>query len=305
MASYRRAIAFNPNLAEAYVNLGNALGEQGEQDEALTALRRAVDINPNLSEAHNNLGIIFRNLGKMKEAETAYRRVLDIDPGNSTARHMLAALTGETPETAPKQYVIDLFDEFSNRFDRHLLQRLEYKTPSLLRLALDSQIQGKARFRNAIDLGCGTGLAGQEFRNIADRLSGIDISPKMVDQAKGKRIYDDLRVGDFTDFLNTSGEQYDLITSADVFVYLGDLKPIFDSIQRCAAPEAYFVFSTEHFAGDGYILQQTGRYAHSQEYIRSLAEERSFAVEVYQQADIRKENESWVLGNLFVLKYTK
>src|SRR5208282_1548667 len=45
----------NPNLPEACSNLGNALKDKGQLDDAIDAYRQAVAINTNFAEVHSNL----------------------------------------------------------------------------------------------------------------------------------------------------------------------------------------------------------------------------------------------------------
>ncbi|MFQ5672420.1 MAG: tetratricopeptide repeat protein [Nitrospinales bacterium] len=303
-AAYQRAVAIQPNHVEALFNLGVALKDQGKYGEAIPYYRRVLEID-DLAKAHYNLGAALQGLGKHDEAADAYRRVLELEPGNTAAKFLLDAVTGERPKTAPLEYVKNLFDGYSAQFDRHLLERLQYQTPALLRRAFAEIINGEARFRNVLDLGCGTGLSGVEFRPIADRLCGIDISPKMAAKAREKNVYDDLRVGDMVEILNTTDETYDLILAADVFGYVGNLEPVFHAIETRASGGAYFTFSTESSAGDhDYVLSDTGRFTHSRDYIESLARQCGFDVEVCRPANIRKDRGQWVTGNLFVLRKT-
>jgi len=173
----------------------------------------------------------------------------------------------------------------------------------LLRRTFHTLVKNDLHFKNVIDLGCGTGLAGMEFRVIADRLSGIDISPKMIEEAKKKHVYDILLVGDIIEFLNDTAEKYDLFIATDVFIYIGNVKRIFDSVQNRSLRGAYFLFSTESCARNDYVLRQTGRYAHSRTYIQSVAKEHGFVTEMCQSAGIRKERGQWIMGDIFILKF--
>ena len=300
-AAYRRAIAIQPNHVESLFNLGVALKDQGKFAEAIPYYRRVLELDES-AKAHHNLGAALQGQGKPDEAAEAYRRALQLEPGNVSAKFMLAAVTGEQPETAPPEYVKNLFDGYSAQFDRHLLGKLQYQTPALLRRAFAELVNDGARFRNVLDLGCGTGLGGVEFRPIADRLCGIDISPKMTAAATEKNIYDRLRVGDMVEILDTTDETYDLVLAADVFGYVGNLEPIFQAVAKRASGGAYFVFSTESAGDRDYVLSDTGRFAHSRGYIESLAVELGFAVETCRQANIRKDRGQWVAGNLFILR---
>ncbi|HLF85663.1 MAG TPA: tetratricopeptide repeat protein [Nitrospiria bacterium] len=311
VASYGRAIAANPDDAYSYCNLGNALREQGRLDDAIASYRHAITLNPGYSKARNSLGYTLQEQGKLEEAIVTYRYALEKDPDNSIAAHMLAALAGQTTETAPPIYVRTLFDYCAKRFEDQLVKKLEYRSPTLLRQALDSLLNEGQRFQNAIDLGCGTGLSGMAFRPIVNHLSGIDISPNMIEEAGRKGIYDSLQVGDIHDFLRETDEKYDLFIATDVLVYIGNLLPIFSSVRDSSLGGAYFVFLTESIdsssspQGKDYLLRQTGRYAHSLSYIKSLAREYNFEITICQQAVIRRHNEEGIIGDHLVLRYLK
>lgn len=284
-------------------NLGIALKLEGKADEAAAAFRQAIAINPNDARAHYNLGCVLRDQEKIEESLISLRRAASLDPDNFSAKHIIAALAGQTTETAPGEFVKDLFDQYSTKFDHHLVNKLEYHAPILLRQAFQSFLDHDLHFKNAIDLGCGTGLAGAEFRRMAGRLTGVDISPNMVGEARNKNIYDVLRIGDITAFLNNTEEKYDLFISADVFVYMGNLESVFCSARDCSLQDAYFIFSTEISHKNDYILRQTGRYAHSRDYIRSVAEAHDFTVEANWQAVLRKENGRAVRGEISILRF--
>ena len=303
--SYRQATTIDPDYAQAHHNLAVVLGEQDKLEEAATSARRAIALKPDFVEAYSNLGIVLGKQGRTQDAAATYRRVLEINPANVSAEFLLATLTGQNPETAPQQYVTNLFDHYSPHFEHHLVKKLEYQTPTLLRRILIQQAPGGTRFRNVLDLGCGTGLGGMEFREIADRLCGIDISSKMIEKAQEKRLYDDLRVGDIIEYLQSTREHFDLVAAVDVFVYIGNLKPVFNALRQRIEPGGYFVFSTEHSGERDYTLRQTGRFAHAPAYVQSLAREHDFAVEICQSSNLRKDPELWVLGDLFVLKRMK
>ena len=96
-----------------------------------------------------------------------------------------------------------------------------------------------------LDLGCGTGLAGAAFRSRAAYLSGVDLSPAMIEKARARDIYDALAVGDLETALAQEGPAFDLILAADTLVYLGDLAPVFGVIATHLSPDGYFLFTAE------------------------------------------------------------
>ncbi len=93
--SCRRALEIKPHLAEAHSNMGNALRGLGRLDEAIVSYRRALEVQPSFAAAHNNLGNALRGLGRLDEAIVSYRRALEIKPAFATAHNNLGnALRG-------------------------------------------------------------------------------------------------------------------------------------------------------------------------------------------------------------------
>lgn len=299
---YRQSFGFKSDDADGYNRLGVWLGRQGKMDEAVVSFRRAIRINPDHAAAYHNLGSTFSAQGKFREALISYEHASRLRPANHTTRHMIAALSGKRPKSPSSQFVVALFDQYAADFDRHLTGSLAYQTPAKLRQAMDVILGAEIRFRNAIDLGCGTGLSGMEFKGVAERLTGIDLSPNMVGKAREKKIYDILQIGDICGFLNRSDEEYDLFIAIDVFVYVGDLQTVFPAVRKRALRGAVFILSTESCEGHGYTLRKTGRYAHSRPYIQSLAGDHGFSVAGCKRTRLRKERRRWIMGDLFVLQ---
>ncbi|MEA3470605.1 MAG: tetratricopeptide repeat protein [Thermodesulfobacteriota bacterium] len=302
LASYRNVLAGDENNAAAYHNIGIILKIQGKIEEAIDAYNRAVEIEPGNSNAQNNLGNLLKDSGRIDEAIQCFRRAVELDNDNVSARHMLAALTGEKTEAAPRQYVRELYDRYADNFDRHLVEILSYDIPSVLRDMLYDLLGEDMRFNDAVDLGCGTGLAGEKIRPMTDRLEGIDISPIIIEKAEKKNIYDALMTGDIVEVLSESTEKYDLFVAADVFIYTGNLTHVFSSVKRCSKDKSHFAFSTEVNLGDDYILRPTGRYAHSFSYIQKLARQHGFKIVKHRPEAIRKEKGQEISGDVYILE---
>ncbi|MEM7433119.1 MAG: winged helix-turn-helix domain-containing protein [Pseudomonadota bacterium] len=86
-ASIDRALALNPNLAEAHAAAGlMAMGDASEasQRTAITLLRRAIELNPSLIDARNWLAIAHGTLGETEAALLVQEQALALDPLNST-----------------------------------------------------------------------------------------------------------------------------------------------------------------------------------------------------------------------------
>ena len=89
---------------------------------------------------------------------------------------------------------------------------------------------------------------GQRLRPIADRLEGYDISASMLKQARAKGVYDLLAKADLRDF-SYAGPKADLVTAADVFIYVGALEGVVKTIAGMLAGDGLFAFSVEKLAG--------------------------------------------------------
>ena len=68
------AIELQPNLVQAYFNLGNVLRDQKKTDEAVVAYRKAIDLDPDYAEVFCNLGLVLRGEGKFHEALSYLKR---------------------------------------------------------------------------------------------------------------------------------------------------------------------------------------------------------------------------------------
>lgn len=299
---FEKAIEMQPDHASAHCNMGKAFTKKEKWDEAIAYLKQAIQLDPHHKEALQNLGMAFGEQELIEEAVEYFQRLIELEPKNATAKHSLAAFRGEATEIAPKEYVIDLFDGCSTTFDNTLVKKLHYRTPALLRQLLDSFCGDHVHFRNVLDLGCGTGLSGLAFRDVSHRLIGIDLSPKMLKEAEKKGVYDLLHAGDIVDFMNETKEKYDLFVSADVLVYIGNLRPVVAALSKCALEGACFLFSTEKCRTRDYLLRTSGRYAHSFTYIESLAETHNFSIERHLSKGIRKDKGTWIIGDLYLLK---
>jgi tetratricopeptide (TPR) repeat protein len=82
-------LAKNPNCWAGYNNLGKALLQKGQVDEAMAQFQKALEINPNYDQAQNNLGNAFFKKGQADEAITQYQKALETDPNYVDAHYNL------------------------------------------------------------------------------------------------------------------------------------------------------------------------------------------------------------------------
>jgi predicted TPR repeat methyltransferase len=222
---------------------------------------------------------------------------------------MVAALGGAVVQSAPREYVRDLFDGYAATFDQHLVNELDYRTPELIANLVHDLRQVAPRSLDVLDLGCGTGLAGAAISPFARRIVGVDLAPKMLEVAQRKGIYERLECNDLLDML--AGEQsatFDLVLATDVFIYLGRLDRVVAEVWRVLRPGGLFAFSVERLDASDTALPSDvdfrvtvkGRYAHSAEYLRRLSIQAGFAVDRQVESALRMDQGRPIAGWLAV-----
>jgi len=267
-----RALARDPLLKEVILNHATVLLELNRPNEALAGFDRLLSLDPNSAVGWNNRGNALGALGRLEEATAAYDRAIAIDPGLETAEQnrFYALLSLRKVDRISSFAVRAAFDSVAARYDQMVLHELDYRGHLHLR-TLASRVLGRLGPPwSILDLGCGTGLAGECFKDLArgGRLDGVDISPAMIEEARRRQIYDALILADLETVLVVEGPSYDMIMSADAMVYLGDLAPTFAGVANRLRPGGVFVFTCEAKQGDGWELTEANRFRHSESYLR-------------------------------------
>ncbi len=338
--SARRAAAAKPNAVDGANILASILGQRGRYEESVQALRplearlapfpgacltyglalrglrdyaaaaiwfaKAAESDPALPDVYLNLGFVLAELGNRDEAIAALRHAVERAPTSAAARHMLASLDNSNPPAPPIDYVRSLFDEYAPRFERELTVDLGYRVPEILRQMIDAA-RPSVKFLRALDLGCGTGLSGIAVKDRVTEIVGVDVAKAMIAEARAKKIYTALFGLEIAAYLASNDAQrkpFDLVLAADVFIYVGKLDDIFATLAQRMAPNGLFAFSVEGHDGAGFVLYESGRYAHGVAYIERLAAEHGFAVVAQEAIAIRKAKDGQVNGFAFVLERT-
>jgi predicted TPR repeat methyltransferase len=294
-----QAIRIEPNYPLALNNLGVIHSERGDLDLAGECLKKSAGLDPDNVHILYNLAGLYNAQNNFIKAQTILNQLLTIDPDHQSARHMLAALSGTTPPSAPRQYVEEIFDKYAHRFDVHLEKALGYTAPSVLAKMVKETLPTALPFAATLDLGCGTGLSGASFREITKRLVGVDVSLQMLAKAREKKLYNRLEQDDIMTFLQRDKEYFNLFIAADVLVYLGDPKPLFAALAVKAKENGIIACSIEETQDvEGYALLPSGRYAHNPTYLSACAADAGFTQICHQPHGIRKENGQWLAGDL-------
>jgi predicted TPR repeat methyltransferase len=284
----------------------------GHRTEAVAALQELVERDPNNLQALEQLAALLQRLARLTEARQVQKKLALAEakrygihtPDLLEVTRFLEASNGLSlaPQAAPIPYVTSLFDRSAKDFENLLRSSLAYNAPELLLAACQSLGSFRLVALEILDLGCGTGLAGEIFRPFATRLDGVDLSTKMLDIARNKLLYDELYASDIVPHLDNVNRQYSLILAADVFVYIGDLAPVFSAIRNRLVPGGHFAFTVETSATTDYCLQANRRYAHSKIYLELLGADHQFEVELLEDTSIRMESSKPVPSILAIMR---
>ncbi|MGN6148403.1 MAG: methyltransferase domain-containing protein [Rhizomicrobium sp.] len=262
----RETAMLNPSVALAAVSLGEALRAAGTLPTAIGEFQRALRLDPSLDDARFGLGRAWLDAGEPEKALEAFAQIEE--PSDALRDTIAQAEAAKGQARSDARYVRHLFDQFSIDYDARMRGQLGYRAPEILR-ELASFVLPRQSDLSILDLGCGTGLAGIVFKDMAARLDGVDLSPAMIEKARALGIYNTLAVGDIESGLAAFQHKYDLVLAADTVVYLGDLENLFASVATRLAEDGMFLFTVEKKDGEGFELGPKRRWRHSENYLRA------------------------------------
>jgi predicted TPR repeat methyltransferase len=298
LAAFDACLRLDPGNAKAHNNRGSALQILKRLPEAGDAFQRAIDLRPDLELPYVNLGKLREAQGRVQEAIAIYDLAIARGQDRELFGQDRAAALGQSTQRSPDSWVSSTFDNFAPRFDAHLAS-LHYHVPQALAALLMPHAD---RPLSILDLGCGTGLVGAALAGHGHRLVGVDLSEKMLSQARARGIYAQLDFAEIHAWLQRAEtESFDAICAADVLIYIGALETLFRECARLLRPGGWFAFSTEECSDTDYKLLVTGRYAQSQDYVRRLAGE-SFVTVDAEPTTIRIESGAPLAGRLYLLQ---
>lgn len=280
---------------------------EGDASACAELLAETVTDAPHFAAAWFLLGEARAALADRTGAAEAFERVRALDPDDALGAGLHLARLGAAPAEGAMSaaYVRTLFDQYADRFDTALRDKLAYRGPELLFEALTRAAAARGRtldFAEGLDLGCGTGLAGVLFAQVVEQLAGVDLSPAMLEKAAALGLYARLEAGEMGAALEAVPEvSLDLILAADALCYVADLAPIFHAARRVLRADGLFAFTLETHEGDGVILRDTLRYAHSADHVRALAHAAGLAIVLLEAASTRAEKGVAVPGLVCVL----
>ena len=307
-ASYRAAIRVSPEHSDAYTNLGILLESQKRTHEAAQCFYKVITFRPKHPEARRLLALAHCALGDVDKAVGIFDEWLEEEPDHPIALHMKAACSGrDVPPRASDAYIEKTFDSFAGSFDAKLA-RLSYRAPALVAAMLGDPDVDASKRLDVLDAGCGTGLCGPLVAAFARRLVGVDLSARMLDQARARNLYDELVQRELTAYLRDFPGAFDAIVSADTLVYFGPLHDVVSAAAEALRPGGRLIFTVEELieagaeAGTGYAISPHGRYSHARHYLERVLADANLRPEIVP-AELRLEAGDPVQG--LVVRATK
>ena len=102
-----KAIALNPNLAEAYKSLGVVYAYMGKFHTAIDYYSKALELNPNFGAAINNIGSMYWWLGRYDEAYPWAVKSIQVDPARASGYSTLGLIyTGLALDSAAQKWYL-------------------------------------------------------------------------------------------------------------------------------------------------------------------------------------------------------
>ncbi len=295
---FETAVMLDRHHLYAHANLGQIYETQGDIDKALMLFKFCEVLDPEndhwpLRQAH-----LLLQTGRGDEAQAIVSGWQERHGHSAVLSHHLQAMQGQSPPArASDDYVTQVFDNLASTFDSHLAM-LEYQAPRWVGEAMVRRLGAAASGLAVLDAGCGTGLCAPHVRPLAGRLVGVDLSSGMLDRARLRGQYDELKTAELVNYAEMHPGEFDAVLCADTLCYFGDLSAALQAFHSALRPGGTLVFTVEQQEGDGtcYALCTHGRYQHPRGYIDSVLQAGGWRDIEVSSVHLRNENRQPVTG---------
>jgi len=298
-----RASAVLPDNTDVKLLLARDWRETGQPEKALPIYDQLIEAHPNDSVALMGRAQTAIATGNLSLALRDCEALLAMRPDDEEVRFYLEVARGNTPSRQPQEMVRSLFDGFAEHFDRRLIAGLKYKLPREVAKIITERFPDLKL--NILDLGCGTGLLGACLGRIQGAMVGVELSPKMIEQAARHGVYDRFHNVDLLDALEATPESlYDVIAALDVFLYVGDLSRAIPDAFRILHAGGQFIFSCERALEEepDLVLRPTQRFAHKASHVQGMCSAAGFEQVSIEPMTLRFEKNEPVAGFLVVAR---
>lgn len=166
-------------------------------------------------------------------------------------RKIPANVSPEAAALLERAYAIDsvetsraLYRDWAETYDTTMLGGLRYRSPALVAALLGEHLAD--RTAQVLDIGCGTGQAGQSLAELGfSAIDGLDISPEMMQVAGRRGVYRQFIVADLNQPLDMRDARYDGATCSGTFTHGHVDAACLDELFRILRPGAPFAFTVK------------------------------------------------------------
>lgn len=295
---FLRAIYLDPAHVNSFCMLAQIAEVEGDHDAAIDFYQHCRVLAPQNDRWSFELSKRLEQAGRTEEAVQVCADWLREHGHSAGLEHHMHALTGkDAPARASDEYVTQVFNNYADKFDDHL-SRLGYEAPRWVGEALVRRIGPDARGLSVLDAGCGTGLCAPHVRPLAERLVGVDLSPKMLDRARLRGQYDELEAVELVTHAQAHPDEFDAIVCADTLCYFGELADALTAFHAALRPGGTLVFTVEQPQADGttYALRPNGRYQHPRTYLDNVLRRTGWQGIDMKSVHLRNERDRSVTG---------
>ena len=274
------------NLPKTNYDLGIKFEEQGRHRDAIRRFKMALWLDKEMHEVHFPMGMCYAALMQQEKAIEHLRVALSYDAQNEKAWFILATLDlaqvpeAHRPRTMPRDIAEPYFDNFALTYDASQTEQ-RYQGHVIAAEWLGKFLDGARLDYELMDLGCGTGLVGQVMHARMAKVIGVDVSRMMAMIASerrsegGVRYYDDVMHTEIRAYMAQVTEPFcDVVSMVRTPAYLGAIDDIIAQSAKAVRSGGFVVMVYEPYvqeAGFG-IVPATGKFGHSEAYIRGACE---------------------------------
>lgn len=267
------------------------------EEPALKALEVSMGQRPDDADLIWATAGACRRAGRFRYATRLYLRHLELVPDSPFTGFLLDACRQRKSGIVPAGYVKALGEEIAQDYDAFMAD-LDDQVPEHIAAALKRGVGGV--LFEAVDLGCGTGRLGALIRPFTKRLTGVDFSPHMLAEAKGRGCYDTLVEAEVIEFLDGHSQAFNRVLACDLLGYFGDLNQFMPKAARALRKGGQLILSIEP-CERGHQLDPSGRYQHSAHHLRRRAKQAGFEIKQVDAVILRQE-ERPIEGLIFTLR---
>lgn len=154
------------------------------------------------------------------------------------------------------QEIVEIYAGWAEDYERRILGN-GYSTPAVAAGLVGRYVMPQEG--SIFDAGAGSGLMGAVLAPLGYKdLVGIDVSPEMLELARSKGVYKDLREMELGGRLNFPDDTFAAVVSTGVFAAAHAPPESFDELIRVTKPGGYTIFSvrTDVYLAEGFKEKQ-------------------------------------------------